>query len=72
MQPNIITGCSIAQSGCSIAQLVARCTAGQSSNPGSAYPGRFFPLSESNEETERGLGEWRRKSVLYECNYECM
>jgi hypothetical protein len=28
-------------------------------------PGRFFPLSEtSNEEKERGLGEWMRMNVI--------
>ncbi len=35
-------------------------------------PGRFFPLSEAMKKMERGLGEWRWMSVLYECNYECM
>jgi hypothetical protein len=30
-------------------------------------PGRFFPLSEEAvKKMERGLGEWRRMTVLYE------
>jgi hypothetical protein len=29
-------------------------------------------VATSNEELERGFGEWRWMNELYECNYKCM
>jgi hypothetical protein len=45
--------------------------AGPSSILGSAlHTGRFFPMSLlSDEELERGPGEWRRINVSYECDW---
>jgi hypothetical protein len=35
-------------------------------------PGGFSLVATSNEEMEKGLGEWRWMNVLYECDDKCM
>ncbi len=53
----------------SVCSASACCKAGPSSILGSAPQGGFIPLSlPSDEEMERGPGEWRRISGLYECD----
>ncbi len=53
----------------SVGSASACCKAGPSSILGSAPQGGFFPLSlHSDEEMEKGPGEWRWISGLYECD----
>ncbi len=55
----------------SVGSASACCKAGPSSILGSA-PQRGSPTEQtSDEEMERGLSEWRRINVLYECVYVC-
>jgi hypothetical protein len=54
----------------SVGSASACCKAGPSSILGSAPQGGSPTEQTSDEEMERGLSEWRRINVLYEC--DCM
>jgi hypothetical protein len=54
----------------SVGSASACCKAGQSSILGSAPQGGSPTEQASDEKMERGLSEWRRINVLYEC--DCM
>jgi hypothetical protein len=52
----------------SVGSASACCKAGPSSILGSAPQGGSPTEQTSDEEMERGLSEWRRINVLYECD----
>ncbi len=65
--------CGVAQIWCAVAQLVARRLAVRQAlvRFSARHHREVPPLSKTNdEEMERGLSEWRRINVLYEC--DCM
>ncbi len=55
----------------SVGSASACCKAGPSSILSSAPQGGSPTEQTSDEEMERGLSEWRRINVLYECMYVC-
>ncbi len=64
--------CGVAQFWCGVAQLVARRLAGRLSRVrfSARHHRKVFPTELTcDEEMERGLGEWRRINVLYECDW---
>ena len=64
---SMVRHCSVMVRRCSVGSPSACCKAGPSSILGSAPQGRLFPLSlQSDEEMEKGPGERRRISGLYE------
>jgi hypothetical protein len=55
-----------------VGSALARCMAGPRSNLGSRPREDFLSDRQAMKKIERGIGEWRRMNVLYECDYECM
>ncbi len=65
--------CGVAQLWCGVAQLVARRLAVRQARVriSARHHREAFPTEHrSDEEMQRGLSEWRRINVLYEC--DCM